>query len=147
MKATKIAILICDGLVALLGFAFALIYIFRPEFMHYHSIAVNEAWADVDPQFQILILALMKVSGGGWLGVSIAITVLLYRFYRFEKRWFIVAIFLIGQSILIPTLYATLLVKHHSNANPPWIAALGAIILLTAGLILALARNDSPEEM
>jgi hypothetical protein len=142
MKIIKFTIILCDGLVALLGLAFAFAYLFRPEFMSYHAVAVHETWADVDPGFQILIIALMRVSGGGFLAISVAITMLLYQFHKQDKVWPVTAIFFIGQSILIPTLYATLLVKNHTGANPPWIAAAAAIGLLLAGWILALIRKN-----
>ena len=146
MKTLKLVIIICDGMVALLGFVFALIYLLRPEFMDYHAIAVHETWAEVDPGFQILIIALMRVSGGGFLGVSLAITMLLYIFLKQDKVWPITAIFFIGQSILIPTLYATLLVKYHTGANPPWIAAVIAIVILLVAWILALIRKKNKQK-
>ncbi len=145
MKLLKNAIILCDGLVALLGLAFAFAYLFRPEFMSYHSVAVHEIWADVDPGYQILIIALMRVSGGGFLAISVAIIMLLYQFHKQDKVWPVTAIFFIGQSILIPTLYATLLVKNHTGANPPWIAAAAAIGLLLIGWILALIRKNRIE--
>ena len=66
----------------LLGFLFlitlALIYLFRSEFMPYHAVAVGQSWDDVDPAFQILILALMKVAGGGWFATAVATIILLF---------------------------------------------------------------------
>ena len=146
MKLFKFTIILFDGFVALLGLAFAFVYLFRPEFMSYHLLAVHETWADVDPGFQILIIALMRVSGGGFLAISGAIMILLYQFYKHEKVWPVIAIFFIGQSILIPTLYATLLVKNHTGANPPLTAAAFAIGLLLIGCILALIRNNQVKD-
>jgi len=69
-KFLVITLSVLYGLISLLGFIFAYIYLFRSEFMPYHAIAVGKDWADVAPEFQVLILALMRVSGGGWLGVA-----------------------------------------------------------------------------
>jgi hypothetical protein len=145
MKNQKKTILALNGLVAALGFVFAFMYLFRPKFMPYHAVAVQETWENVDPAFQILTLALMRVSGGGWLGVSIAMTFLLYKYHRTEQTWLITAVFLTGMAIVVPTLLATLLVKHHSGANPPWIAAVAAIVLLVVGWVLALISKKSYE--
>jgi hypothetical protein len=143
MKNQKKAILAVNGLVAALGYVFAFMYLFRPEFMPYHAVAVGKAWEELDPAFRILTLALMRVSGGGWLGVSIAMTFLLFKYRRTEQTWLITAVFLTGMAIVVPTLLATLLVKHHSSANPPWMAAVAAIVLLVAGWILALLRKKN----
>jgi hypothetical protein len=141
MKGIKITILILGSLVAILGYIFAFMYLFRQEFMPYHAIAVNESWAQVDPKMQVLILALMRVSGGGWLCVSIAMTILLFKYYKTEQLWLMTALFFIGLAIVIPTLLATLIVKNNSGANPPWIAAAAAILVLLVGWILALIRK------
>jgi hypothetical protein len=143
MKNSKLAILAMNGLVAALGYVFAFMYLFRRGFMPYHAVAVGKTWEELDPAFRILTLALMRVSGGGWLGVSIAMTFLLFKYRRTEQTWLITAVFLTGMAIVVPTLLATLLVKHHSSANPPWIAAVAAIILLVTGWILALIRKNN----
>jgi hypothetical protein len=142
MKGVKITILILGSLVAILGYIFAFMYLFRQEFMPYHAIAVNESWAQVDPRMQVLILALMRVSGGGWLGVSIAMTILLVKYNKTDQLWLMTSLFFVGLAIVVPTLIATLLVKNHSGANPPWIAAAAAILVLLAGWILALIRKN-----
>ena len=75
MKTLKTISFISYVLVGLLGFAFAFIYLFRSEFMPYHAVAVGSDWNDIDHGMQILILALMRVSGGGWLATAISITI------------------------------------------------------------------------
>lgn len=142
MKTLKTLIILLNGLVTVLGFIFAALYLFRPEFMSYHSVAVHQTWSQVDTQIQVLILALMRVSGGGWLGVSIAMSILLVRYNHTERFWLIAAIFFTGIAILLPTLYATLFVKSHSEANPPWIAALLAVAVLLIALMLAKIRSN-----
>jgi hypothetical protein len=142
MKTLKTLIILLNGLVIVLGYIFAAMYLFRPEFMSYHSVAVHQTWSQVDTQIQVLILALMRVSGGGWLGVSVAMSILLGRYYRTERFWLIVAIFFTGIAILLPTLYATLFVKSHSEANPPWIAALVAVAILLIALVLSKIRSN-----
>ena len=77
MKTLKTISFICYGLVALLGFVFAFIYLSRSEFMPYHADAVGMDWNEVDTNMQVLIIALMRVSGGGWLATSLSISFLL----------------------------------------------------------------------
>lgn len=125
------------GITSILGFIFAFIYLFRPEFMPYHAIAVGKEWSEVAPEFQVLILALMRVSGGGWLGVAIGILICLIAYIRTGKSWVHPSILFIGLAGLIPTLLATLLVKNNSPANPPWYAAAIGISVLIIAFILS----------
>ena len=145
MKTLKIVIMICYLLVALLGILFAYMYLFRNEFMPYHSVAVGKSWAEVDPVMQVLILALMRVSGGGWLALSFALIFFSILTYRRNNIKLDLAGLIIGWSILIPTLYATLYVRSHSPADPPWIAAALAIAVLGIGFILAIFKDKRSE--
>jgi len=136
-KFLVITLSVLYGLISLLGFIFAYIYLFRSEFMPYHAIAVGKDWADVAPEFQVLILALMRVSGGGWLGVAIGILICLIAFIRTGKSWIHPSILFIGLAGLIPTLLATLLVRNNSPANPPWYAAAIGITIIAITFILS----------
>jgi hypothetical protein len=140
MKALKIITMAGFGLVTLLGFVFTYLYLSRPEFMPYHAVAVGKDWEAVEPGIQTLILALMRVSGGGWLAASMAMGLLLIQSFREEKLWIYAFITLVGLSATIPTLLATLLVRNHSPANPPWIAAAMAIGILLLSFISAFIR-------
>ena len=53
----------CHALALLLLAVFSLIYLFRSEFMPYHAAAVEQVWREIDPAFQVLILALMRAAG------------------------------------------------------------------------------------
>lgn len=68
---------VCYFLAAILLAAFGGVYLFRSEFMPYHADALGMDWNSVDRTVQVLILALMRVAGGGWLAVSLAIAILI----------------------------------------------------------------------
>lgn len=136
MKILKTIAFICYAIVGLLGFVFAYIYLFRSEFMPYHAVAVGLPWADVDAGMKVLIIALMRVSGGGWLATALSITFLLIARIKLQKIWLGLALVLVGLGGLVPTLYATLYVRANSPADPPWMAAIGGIALLIISLVL-----------
>ena len=136
MKTLRTISFILYGLIGLLGFFFAFMYLFRSEFMPYHAIAVEKSWEEVDAGLQVLVIALMRVSGGGWLATSVAITMLLIGRIRYDKLYFGFTLMMVGLTALIPTLYATLYVRGNSPANPPWIAAVMGIVILLAGFIM-----------
>jgi hypothetical protein len=133
-----IAAAVCYVLTALIAFAFSFIYLTRSEFMPYHKDAVELSWGELDTKLQVLILALMRGAGGGWLATGISIIFLLIFPFREGVNWSLFALPLIGLGTSLPTLYATLYVKRNSQANPPVILVLAAILLLLLGFTFSL---------
>ena len=106
--------------------------------MPYHADAVDKSWEELDEKQRVLIIALMCVSGGGWMASSIAIGILMYLFILEGDRLSSLGMAVTGLAVSIPTLLATLIVKRRSKANPPVFAVVIAIVLLLAGLFLSL---------
>jgi len=132
------AVFFCYLSASLLLFVFALIYLFRSEFMPYHAAAVGQSWKEIDPSFQILILALMKVTGGGWLSAAVALIILLLKPFKEGSKWAFRAIPVIGLTASLSSLYVTIYVAVNTPASPPWTAAAFGAMLFVAGYILSL---------
>jgi hypothetical protein len=132
----KIAFL-CYLLTLPLLIIFGLIYLFRPEFMPYHAVAVGQSWSELDASFQILILAMMRVVGGGFLATACAIGILLFKPFRQGIRWTYWATPVIGLISGLSSLYATIYVARNTPASPPWMAAALGVILLVVGVIFS----------
>jgi hypothetical protein len=133
-----IAAAVCYVLAALIAFAFCFIYLTRSEFMPYHKDAVELSWGELDTKLQVLILALMRGAGGGWLAAGISIIFLLIFPFREGETWSLFALPLIGLGPSLTALYATLYVKRNSQANPPVILVVAAIMLLVLGFAFSL---------
>ncbi len=125
-----------------------LIYLFRPEFMPYHAVAVGQSWSELDPAFQILFLAFMRVVGGSFLATACAIGILLFKPFRQGIRWTYWAIPAIGLISSLSSLYATVHVAMNTPASPPWMAAALGALLLMIGFILSVLPEvkKNPEE-
>ena len=136
MNALNIISVICFLMVMIIGVVFASMYLFRKKFMPYHEVAVGKSWQKLDHEIQTLILALMRVVGGGWLAASAAIAVFIYFLILKGESWSALAIFLTGFAVTVPTLIATILVKTRTSAKPPVMAALLALLLLVTGLLM-----------
>ena len=124
---------VCHFLTTILILVFAAIYLFRSEFMPYHAVAIAKDWAEVEPSFQTLILALMRAAGGAWLGVGVGMMLILMIPFRVGLHWAKWTLPLLGIIVSVSALYATLLVRWNTPANPPWIAAALGIILSLVG--------------
>jgi len=138
MSVPVIVAVICFSMVILIGIVFALLYLFRRKFMPYHADAVEKSWEDLDEKTRVLIIALMRVAGGGWMASSIAIGMFMYLFILEGDRLSAPGMVVIGLAVSIPTLLATLIVKRRTKANPPVFAVVLAIVLMLAGLFSAL---------
>ena len=126
------------GFVALISIIFGFIYLIKNQFMPYHSEALGLSWSDLEPNLQILILALMRVAGGGFLATGLAMLILLIIPFRAGDSWSIYAIPIISFCTSSGALYATWLVKTRTPGNPPVILSLLALILTIIGLIFSL---------
>ncbi len=135
-------------LIALLPIGlFGIIYLFRSQFMPYHAIAVGKTWIEVDPAFQILLLALIKVVGGAGIALALAMGILLFIPFKQGKRWARWAIPAIGLTAELATLYATLTVTFNTPATPPWKGVSFIVVLLATGLILSLESEKKTEHI
>ena len=48
----------CHLVTALLLLVFGLVYLFRPEFMPYHAVALDREWSAVERPYQVFTLSL-----------------------------------------------------------------------------------------
>ena len=142
-KIVRIVCIVIYAITALSGFGFAGVYLFRLEFMPYHEVAVGHPWAEVPEGYQVLILALMRVAGGGWLAASLSMTALLLFPCRKGHYWSYIVIPVIGLAVMLPTFIATLHVKFESPANPPYLFAGLISALLILALVLCLFNKKS----
>jgi hypothetical protein len=138
MKIRKKIALVVFSIFILISFFFAFLYLFMPQFMPYHADAVKMQWDAVAKEFQILILALMRTCGGGWLATAIGMSFILFIPFRKDLRWANLALLLVGLTAAVPSLIATLLVQFNTTASPPWIVAAISIVLVIIGFFLAL---------
>jgi len=133
----------CYLLGSLIATTFGIVYLVRPEFMPYHSVAVGMPWAAVEPSFQVLILALMRAVGAACLALAILQWTLLLIPFRQGAAWATWAIASSGLVMCAGSLYAMMLVRLNTPATPPWIGPAVGAALLVVGLMLSLERRPS----
>ena len=124
---------VCYGAIALVSLIFGIIYLTRRQFMPYHSLALEKPWSEVEPNTQTLILALMRVTGGGFMTTAIAISVLLYFPFAEGEQWAAYSLFLICFCTSAGSGYATYLVRRHTPGNPPFKLSIMTIALSIIG--------------
>ena len=95
-------------------------YFSSNQFMPYHSQAMSASWREVDLGVQTLILALMKVAGGGWLALGFFTIILALAAFKTRSavaRWTLPAGTLI---FYLASFAATWGVYQETGASTPW---------------------------
>lgn len=136
MSKAFVGSLICYSLATIVIIAFGFIYITRSKFMPYHKEAIGCPWEDLDSRLKAVLLAAMRIIGGSFLATGLAIIVILAIPFYNGQVWASYAIFSVGITLELPTLYATLLVRKKTLASPPiWLLVLTMILFFLGFLI------------
>jgi hypothetical protein len=115
---------------------FGVMFLLRSDFMPYHAVAVGMPWSDVPGPFQVLLLALLKLAGGGWLAVAAAEFVLLLVPFRQGARRALWAVPSLGLLHFAGVCNAMAHVSLNTPATPPWGATLASMALMIVGAAL-----------
>ncbi len=118
------------------------VYFTSDQFLFYHSQAVGASWEETDPGTQTLILALMKLAGGGWLALGLFTIALVLREFKHSSllaRWILPAGTLI---FYLASLAATWSVYRETGADSPWAPSLAVSVFSLIALVL-----DAPWSM
>ena len=129
-KTTAFALL---ALTAIIHMVFGMIYVTADQFMSYHAKALSTSWAELDAQYQVLILALIKLAGAGGL-VAGAVNLLLIVYFWHRPYVPIVWLAPLSAAVFqIFTNYAVYKVSVSTPGTPPlfWVS-FGSCVLLVA---------------
>ncbi len=110
------------------------------QFFYYHAQATGLKWEQIDQKLQLIILALMKVGGVGYIALSLFLIIFTIT-GDFEKNRVlkisipVITIFFYC-GIFVITFYVYMLTK----ANTPWNLSLIEIIMLFIAMILSFIK-------
>lgn len=124
------------GIIAIVSLVLGSVYLLKQSFMPYHADALSRSWSEVEAANQVLISALMTVSGGGWFTVGVVILTLLAFPFRNDRKWAVYALPVVILLFYLPNLWATLSVLEQTPGNPPWQGNLFACLSAVVGLLL-----------
>lgn len=106
------------------------IYITRDQFMPYHETAVGMQWQQLQAEIQILVLALMRATGGGLIAVGLVAIYLQWLFEMQRKVVYVIAllisVFLMQGGLLL----ATYSVSTQTPASPPFLPTIASVSAL-----------------
>ena len=131
----KVALVIYTG-IGLINIVLGVIYVTSDQFLFYHSQAVGAPWEEIEQGTQTVLLALMKLAGGGWLALgvfTIALALWEFRQTSLMARWVLPAGTLV---FYFASLTATWTVHQETGAASPWGPSLVIISLALLALLV-----------
>jgi hypothetical protein len=121
-----------------LGLVIGARYLFAAQFMPYQAAVLGKSWVELEPRLQAVILAMLRVVGGGFIGLALTIAWLCYALHQ-GARWAPWAILTVAAIMLAPALYSTLALRRvEPKAKTPLVPTALAIALIVAGAVVAL---------
>jgi len=112
------------------------VYFSSKQFLSYHAQAVGVPWQEVNTGVQTLILALMKVAGGGWCALGFFTIILALAAFRTGSavaRWTLPTGTLI---FYLASFVATWGVYQETGAPTPWGQSLAMIGFALLALVI-----------
>ncbi len=113
--------------------AFALRYLLSPTVMPYHLIAMGKRWDELEQETRIILLALMRAAGAGYLAVSVATGCLVIGGLRRHYAWANVTLLLMFAALLLPLTFVMYSVRCRTPGRPPiGASAIGMAVTVVA---------------
>lgn len=140
-QALKIIPVILYIIVGIISLVMAYKNLFSDRLLPFHEKAANKKWEEIESSLQIVILTFMRLTGLGFLIVSILLLVfpivnLFYRNGFYEYFIPILAlIFCFGLFLINYSLY------RKTEANTPWKGSLYAVFVIIVGIIISILVN------
>lgn len=131
--------LISYALAFIILLVFSVVYLKRSDFLPYHGIAIARPWNKVDSRMQLLIMALIKVTGWAWLAVAFAGFVLLYLLFSRAAGFALLIIFQVFCLIAVtPPVAIAIYVHKKTDAPTPFRSGALVVFLTLSGFTFAL---------
>ena len=125
-------------LAVILGLVLGLKYLLATSFTPYHAQVVGKPWEQLEPRVQAIIVGMLRVIGGGFLGLAATVAWLAYALFE-GAGWAPWALASIALLALLPALAVALdLRKVEPQANTPVVPSIVAIGLILCGAGLGL---------
>ena len=131
--------LVSYALAFLIIATFSVVYLKRSDFLPYHSIAIARTWNKVDSRMQLLIMALIKVTGWAWLAVAIAGFMLLYLLFSHNAEFAQLIMFQVFCFIAVtPPIAVAIYVRKKTDAPTPIRSGALVVFLTLLGFTFAM---------
>ena len=140
MRIFEILSLVIYGFVGVLSLIMATKSLFAKQYLVFHEKAAATEWTEIENRLQNVILALLKISGLGFLVTALLLLIFPIVNYFVQDEFirysipFLAFIFCSGLFIINFSLY------KQSKSMTPWKGSLFALIAIITGIILSVLQ-------
>ena len=133
----KIMPMLLFMIVGIISMVMAVKNLFSTEFLPFHEKAANKSWNEIDNPLKLVILTLLRLTGLGFIVVSILLLVFPIINYFIPNKFYkysipiVALIFCTGLFVINYSLY------KKTKAKTPWKGSLYAMIAIIAGIIIS----------
>ncbi len=125
----------------IVSFVIGLWFLTARQFFYYHAQATGMKWEQIDGKLQLIILALMKVGGTGYIALSLFLMIFTITGDFEKKRAVKLSIPGIALFFYCGIFGITFYVHQLTNANTPWVLPLIEIAALVIAMILSFIKT------
>jgi hypothetical protein len=134
----KIIPLILYFIVGLISLSMSIKTLFSKKFLPFHEKASGIPWEEIDHRLKQVILAMLRLSGLGFLIVALLLTVMpIVTFYN-PDSFFTYAIPLLGLFFCTGLFAINFKLYRNTGSETPWRESLYAMSCILAGIVLSL---------
>jgi hypothetical protein len=137
----KIIPVILYFLVGLISLSMALKSLASKGFIQFHEQAAGRPLDKIDAPLRQVILALMRVSGAGFLTVALMLMTFPVVNYFHPDAFTKYAVPAIAMIFCVGLFLANYLLHKETKADTPWQGAIMAIVIISAGILISLIKN------
>jgi len=137
-QALKIIPVLLYIIVGMISMVMAYKNLFSDKFLPFHEKAANKKWEEIDSSLKLVILTFMRLTGLGFLIVSILLLVFPIVNYFVQNKFYeyfipvLALIFCFGLFLINYSLY------RKTEANTPWKGSLYAVFVIIMGIIISI---------
>ena len=125
-------------LVAFGAILFGIRYMRRDAYLPYHAAVAGRSFTDLDPGVQVVILGMLRIIGGGFVTLGVALLWLCFALHK-GAGWAPWAILSVSAVALGPMLYVALTLRaFRPEARTPVRPTFVMILLIVVGVTLSL---------
>jgi uncharacterized membrane protein YqjE len=134
----KIIPILLYMIVGAISMVMAVKNLFSNKFLPFHEKAATKLWDEIDNSLRLVILALLRLVGLGFLIISILLLVFPIINYFIPNKFYqysipiIALIYCIGLFVINYSLY------KKTKANAPWRGSLYAMVAIIVGIIISI---------
>jgi hypothetical protein len=133
----KIIPILLYAIVGIISMVMAVKSLFSAKFLPFHEKAAKKPWDEIDNSLKLVILTLLRITGMGFLIISILLLACPLINYFIPNNFYKFSIPIISLIYCSGLFVINYILYKRTKANTPWKGSLYAMLAIIAGIIIS----------